>query len=320
MFTANEGEQSPSKGGVGMASLPFMKFYADAWRRDVRRLSLAARGCYIELLSEMWMSKAPYLINNTEILARIVGVSAEEFMECWKEMQLEGFEIFSVTPDKSKIYQKRLLKEWKDALEKSEKARASANKRYEAQSDQNANADTNADAFADTNADTNAPSVAPTDIKSIRGKDIKTLRTKDIKTCRGVEGETTTAPIPYKEIVNLYNNILSPDLPEVKSLNDRRRKALTARWKEKAEYRTLDFWDGFFQKVKNSDHLMGKSPAKEGYDKPFSATFDWLIDSKNFDKVNENNYRNRKFKSSYQAAADMDPDEILSNLHRGFAT
>ena len=65
---------------------------------------------------------------------------------------------------------------------------------------------------------------------------------------------------------------------------------------------------------------MGKSPAKEGYDKPFSATFDWLIDSKNFDKVNENNYRNRKFKSSYQAAADMDPDEILSNLHRGFAT
>ena len=307
MFTANEGEQSPSKGGVGMAALPFMKFYADAWRRDVRRLSLAARGCYIELLSEMWMSKAPYLINNTEILARIVGVSAEEFMVCWQEMQLEGFAIFSVTPDGSKIYQKRLLKEWKDAQAKSEQARAAANKRYEEQPD----------APADAPAD--APSVAPTDIKSIRGKDIKTLRIKDIKTCRGVEGDTTTAPIPYKEIVNLYNNILSPDLPEVKSLNDRRRKALTARWKEKAEYRTLDFWDGFFHKVKNSDHLMGKSPAKEGYDKPFSATFDWLINSKNFDKVNENNYRNRKFKSSYQAAADMDPDEILSNFHRGFS-
>jgi uncharacterized protein YdaU (DUF1376 family) len=314
MFTANEGEQSPSKGGVGMAALPFMKFFPDAWRRDVRRLSLASRGCYIELLSEMWISHIPYLINDTEVLARIVGVSSDEFLSCWNEIQRKGFEIFSITSNGEMIFQKRLLREWTEALEKSDKARASVNKRYESQSDHDTN--------VDTNVGTNVPPVVPTEVKNLRGKDLdtKTLRTKDIKTYRGVEGETTPAPIPYKEIVNLYNNILSPDLPEVKSLNDRRRKALTARWKEKAEYRTLDFWDGFFQKVKNSDHLMGKSPAKEGYDKPFSATFDWLIDSKNFDKVNENNYRNRKFKSSYQAAADMDPDEILSNLHRGFAT
>ena len=314
MFTSTEGEQSPSKGGVGMAALPFMKFFPDAWRRDVRRLSLASRGCYIELLSEMWISHIPYLINDTEVLARIVGVSSDEFLSCWNEIQRKGFEIFSITSNGEMIFQKRLLREWTEALEKSDKARASVNKRYESQSDHDTN--------VDTNVGTNVPPVVPTEVKNLRGKDLdpKTLRTKDLKIYRGVEGETTTAPIPYKEIVNLYNNILSPDLPEVKSLNDRRRKALTARWKEKAEYRTLDFWDGFFQKVKNSDHLMGKSPAKEGYDKPFSATFDWLIDSKNFDKVNENNYRNRKFKSSYQAAADMDPDEILSNLHRGFAT
>ena len=297
-----------------MAALPFMKFFPDAWRRDVRRLSLASRGCYIELLSEMWISHIPYLINDTEVLARIVGVSSDEFLSCWNEIQRKGFEIFSITSNGEMIFQKRLLREWTEALEKSDKARASVNKRYESQSDHDTN--------VDTNVGTNVPPVVPTEVKNLRGKDLdpKTLRTKDLKIYRGVEGETTTAPIPYKEIVNLYNNILSPDLPEVKSLNDRRRKALTARWKEKAEYRTLDFWDGFFQKVKNSDHLMGKSPAKEGYDKPFSATFDWLIDSKNFDKVNENNYRNRKFKSSYQAAADMDPDEILSNLHRGFAT
>ena len=316
MFTSTEGEQSPSKGGVGMAALPFMKFFPDAWRRDVRRLSLASRGCYIELLSEMWISHIPYLINDTEVLARIVGVSSDEFMSCWNEIQRKGFEIFSITSNGEMIYQKRLLREWTEALEKSDKARASVNKRYESQSDQDTNVDTN----VDTDVDTNVPPVVPTEVKNLRGKDLepKTLRTKDIKTYRGVEGEATTAPIPYKEIVNLYNNILSPDLPEVKSINDRRRKALTARWKEKAEYRTLDFWDGFFHKVRESDHLMGKSPAKEGYDKPFSATFDWLIDSKNFDKVNENNYRNRKFKSSYQAAADMDPDEILSKFHSGF--
>ena len=260
----------------------------------------------------MWISHIPYLINDTEVLARIVGVSSDEFLSCWNEIQRKGFEIFSITSNGEMIFQKRLLREWTEALEKSDKARASVNKRYESQSDHDTN--------VDTNVGTNVPPVVPTEVKNLRGKDLdpKTLRGKDIKTYRGVEGETTTAPIPYKEIVNLYNNILSPDLPEVKSLNDRRRKALTARWKEKAEYRTLDFWDGFFQKVKNSDHLMGKSPAKEGYDKPFSATFDWLIDSKNFDKVNENNYRNRKFKSSYQAAADMDPDEILSKFHRGF--
>ena len=301
-----------------MASLPFMKFYPEPWRRDVRRLSLASRGCYIELLSEMWLGKVPYLINDTEILARIVGVSLDEFVECWNEIQRKGFEIFSVTPDGQMIYQKRLLKEWKEALEKSEKARTSINKRYNSRSD--------ADTDVGTNVGTNVSSVVDTEVKILRGKELKNLRLKDLKTVRGVEeieeGEPTAAPVPsvpYQEIVALYNNILTPDLPEVKSINDRRRKNMAARWKEKAEYRSLDFWDGFFKKVKASDHLMGKSPAKEGYSKPFTATFDWLIDSKNFDKVNENNYKNRAAKNPYQTAADMDPDEILANLHRGYA-
>ena len=104
----------------------------------------------------------------------------------------------------------------------------------------------------------------------------------------------------------------------MRGINERRRKIISARWKEKSEYRTLDFWDGFFKKVKESDFLMGRVPAREGRTRPFVATFDWLIESRNFDKVNEGHYQDRRTKNTYQSAADMDPDEILANFHAEF--
>lgn len=304
-----------------MAALPFMKFFPEAWRQNVRRLSLPARGCYIELLAEMWINNKPYLINEPDVLARVVGVSQEEFLTCWQEIQRNGFEMFSVTQDGKMLYQRRLMKEWNDAQEKSEKARyATSCREFKKQDD--VSDDTSDDISNDTSDDS---AVDATEVKI--GKEVKILRlkdTKDIKSIRGVEGETTlpaaaNEKIPYQQIVDLYNNLLTPDLPEVKTIQDKRKKLMSARWNQKAEYRTLDFWDSFFHKVMESNHLMGKTPPAKGYDNPFRATFDWLLDPNNFVKVNENNYTKRTFKNKYAQTSDRDPDEILQEFHEGFS-
>lgn len=93
---------------------------------------------------------------------------------------------------------------------------------------------------------------------------------------------------PYQEIVRLYH-IALPELPAVALLNAGRKKTLQARWRESAVHRDLGFWADYFASVKASRFLTGKVQGKNG-DKPFCASFDWLIAPRNFVKVVEGNY------------------------------
>lgn len=93
---------------------------------------------------------------------------------------------------------------------------------------------------------------------------------------------------PYQDIVDLYHKAL-PELPAVAILNDGRKRALQARWRESEVHRDLGFWADYFCQVKASQFLMGQVPGRNG-SKPFRATFDWLIAPSNFVKVVEGNY------------------------------
>lgn len=93
---------------------------------------------------------------------------------------------------------------------------------------------------------------------------------------------------PYNEIVRLYHMAL-PELPSVSILNPGRKKTLQARWRESPVHRDLEFWADYFATVKASRFLTGKVPGKNG-DKPFRASFDWLIAPSNFVKVVEGNF------------------------------
>jgi len=103
--------------------------------------------------------------------------------------------------------------------------------------------------------------------------------------------EGTTTPIPYQEIVELYNSICV-SFPMVKNLSKARKAAIGARYKH---YDLNDF-RLLFQKAEESDFLKGNNKNN------WSANFDWLIRDTNMPKVLEGLYENKQKKSSNETA------------------
>jgi hypothetical protein len=93
-------------------------------------------------------------------------------------------------------------------------------------------------------------------------------------------------PCPHQEIIQLYHDHL-PMMPAVREWTPARQAKLRARWKEKAERQSLDWWAQFFAYVAESDFLCGRTA------KPFTCNLEWLITPDKFAKVIEGNYENR---------------------------
>jgi len=93
----------------------------------------------------------------------------------------------------------------------------------------------------------------------------------------------------YQALVDLYNEILGEFLPSVAVLNDKRKRLIRARWKQKWGERShgndLNFWRKYFLHVRQSKPLTG---TKDGFD--WRPNFDWLLNESNMVKVIEGNY------------------------------
>lgn len=90
-------------------------------------------------------------------------------------------------------------------------------------------------------------------------------------------------PCPVNEVIALYHEAL-PDLPRVRALMDGRKKAIETRWKwvltderpngtRRAETleQAIAWFQGYFEKVNDSDWLMGRS-------KPSEKHANWVAD------------------------------------------
>jgi hypothetical protein len=93
---------------------------------------------------------------------------------------------------------------------------------------------------------------------------------------------------PHSAIVEAYHETL-PTARRIRDWTPARQQALRARWREKTERQSLDWWKEFFAYVAKSDFLCGRSPASPGR-KPFELSLDWLCKSENFVKVLEGAY------------------------------
>ena len=104
--------------------------------------------------------------------------------------------------------------------------------------------------------------------------------------------------IPYQAIVDEYNRRL-PELPAVAILNESRKRLIKARWLEMLKSTRQDgtrrytdiatgieWWGSFFQHVRTNQHWMGNN------ERGWTATFDWLLNANNVNKVVE--YRPRE--------------------------
>ena len=95
---------------------------------------------------------------------------------------------------------------------------------------------------------------------------------------------STTEKCPHKDIVALYHQKL-PTLATVQEWTEPRKTLLRARWREKKERQCLDWWASFFDRVSQSDFLMGR-----GSESTFRADLEWLLTAKNFIRVLEGRY------------------------------
>ncbi len=103
---------------------------------------------------------------------------------------------------------------------------------------------------------------------------------------------------PYDEVVRLWNEICLP-LPQVKKLNDSRRKKIKSRLIEfsKESNEWLPKTRELFERVVSSDFLCGEKS-------DWQATFDWLFDNpKNWVKVMEGNYDNERHRNGTKPQA-----------------
>ena len=93
---------------------------------------------------------------------------------------------------------------------------------------------------------------------------------------------------PIQEIVELYNTIL-PELPQTVVVNDSRKRAIAARWREVVTADKLDrqggleFFRWYFEMVKTSKFLTGKA-------KDWKADMDFLFNPSKFPRIIEGTY------------------------------
>jgi hypothetical protein len=108
-----------------------------------------------------------------------------------------------------------------------------------------------------------------------------------------VSGPYKPPPSPNAEIVDLYRRAL-PQLPGVEVLNDSRKRAIAARWREVCSDGRLDKAQGlewfawYFGHVAKSRFLTGQTPGRSG--RTWVADFDFLMTASKFAKVVEGSY------------------------------
>lgn len=90
-----------------MADFPSMPLFTDAYLADTRHLSTLEHGAYLLLLMEAWRRPTCSLPNDPSLLARLAGVSVDE----WKSISPAILEFWDVVKSGKEIAQKRLRKE-----------------------------------------------------------------------------------------------------------------------------------------------------------------------------------------------------------------
>ena len=96
---------------------------------------------------------------------------------------------------------------------------------------------------------------------------------------------------PHNDIIALYAKKL-PMGTQVREWTAARQQMLKARWREKPERQSLDWWEHFFGYVAESDFLTGKVSSRGS--SPFTVSLPWLCKSENFAKVLEGTYENKR--------------------------
>jgi uncharacterized protein YdaU (DUF1376 family) len=149
--------------------------YAKEWTSSetVRLMSFAEKGLYIDLLNYAWVNDG--LPAEPEKIARMVGAGVEEFAALWSSVSLNF-----VAGEDGRLRNPRQEKERSQVFEKSEKARASAKRRW---------SDGNANAYANAMRTQSEGSARASGSDSVSGSDSKNQETTNLREFRKPKAE-----------------------------------------------------------------------------------------------------------------------------------
>lgn len=125
-------------GEVGDAPDIFIPLYVGDYLSATTDLTVDEHGAYLLLILNLWR-RGGYLANDTKRLARMVGVTPKRFSKIFLKISAYFFH-FSSAKHGEIICNERVLKVMREKLEKTLKARNSAQFRWDAEKSLNANA------------------------------------------------------------------------------------------------------------------------------------------------------------------------------------
>lgn len=247
------------------------------YAKDTKNLTPLEHGCYRLLLDHNYATEQP-VPNEVKELYRIVGAMTPAER---KAVDKIAGKFFPVNGD-GRRHNKRAEQEIARLKEKSEKAKASAERRWGG-----------------------TPGGDADDMRTHSERDAsqepKPKETKASPATAG-EGRGAAAAVPecpHQKLIDLYHELL-PTCTRVVEWNGGRQALMRARWREQAvpngtrpgyatEEGGIAFWRRYFAHAAKSRFLTGGTEGRGG-GAPFVATLEWLIRPKNFAKVVEGNY------------------------------
>ncbi|BES72199.1 hypothetical protein RE428_32170 [Marinobacter nanhaiticus D15-8W] len=263
-----------------MAALPYMQFYVADYLADTAHLSAEEHGAYLLLIFNYWQTGKAIPKKRLQMIARVsndrwadVEQAISEFFTevdgCWRHDRIEA--------------DLAAVRESQDQRARAGKASAEARKRAK-QSEKKKEIND-----ASTTVERPLSDRSTNKEQNRTDTDNKTPPSSGDDDPGQVDDSAKSDPVDYKGIINLYNDLLGEFLPEVKVLNEKRKRLIKARWKQKfgehSHGSDMDFWRRYFLHVRRSKPLTG---TKDGFD--WSPGFDWLLNENNLAKVIEGNY------------------------------
>jgi uncharacterized protein YdaU (DUF1376 family) len=245
----------------------YYKFNIADYRKDTGHLSTLEHGIYRQLIDWYYLDEQP-IPAETQVVARRLRLGSEMDMHSLK-MVLSDFFVLG----KNGYVHKRIDVEIKDYHENAEKNKNNGKLGGRPKKTQSV-------ISGNPNDSQNNPNQEPLTNNQEPSKVAKA--TPDL-------GKPKSVPsAPIQEIVELYNRIL-PMLPSASVVNESRKRAIAARWREVVttdkmdRQQGLEFFEWYFKMVKDSNFLTGKS-------KDWKADLDFLFNASKFPRIIEGTY------------------------------
>ncbi len=250
----------------------YYSFHVGDYRKDTGHLSLLEHGIYRLAIDQYFLDESP-LPKDMNKLKRMLCVRTADELQALENVLADFF----VETDEGYEHE-RCTRELEIIYGKSKQASKAAKTRWAREKARKINGGGNADAMRTQcggNADgmrDGMPPINPTPTNPEPSKKHKS------------PAEAGSIPdCPHQDIIDLYHKHC-PTMPRVKIWNDKRKRALKARWRESPKHQSLEFWDAFLEHC-------GKSPFLRGDVSPeWSASLEWIINPTNFAKIIEGNY------------------------------